>query len=233
MDENGFISFMKKQRKTENTIRACIEGTKEFEAYLNSLGQSLDTATTQNLETFTQDHVDKKRISKFMWTLSYYFEFIDDKALLKTANRIRFGKIKVTRSQRPFNLKEFRGLQPDHVAILANLGIGDITEMLEVGKTPELRQKLAERSRLEINVIEEFVKLSDLARIPGVKGIRARLYHESGFDIEKLRKVTPDELLRVTRDFVDKTSFDGIAPLPKEAQHTIDSAKKLPDVVEW
>jgi hypothetical protein len=233
MDEDGFIAFMKKKRKTPQTITACVQNAKEFERYMEEQGTILAIASTQNLESFIEDCLDKKEVSKFMWTLSYYFEFIDDKALLETANRIRFGKIKVTRAKRPFKLKEFRGLQPDHVAILANLGISDITKMLEVGKTPELRQELAERTRLEINVIEEFVKLSDLARIPGVKGIRARLYHESGFDIEKLRKVTPDELLRVTKDFVDKTSFDGIAPLPKEAQHTIDSAKKLPDVVEW
>jgi hypothetical protein len=167
-----------------------------------------------------------------MWTLSYYFEFINDKALLKTANRIREGKIKVAR--KPFKLKDFRGVHADHAAALATHGIVDTVKMLEVGRTPELRHELVEKIGLEVKVIDELVKLSDLARIPGVKGIRARLYYDAGFDLlDKLRKVTPDKLLQITREFVETTGFDGIAPLPKEARGAIETAKKLPNVVEW
>jgi hypothetical protein len=232
VDEKGFISFMKKKRKTKRTIDTCIENTEDFKAYLESNGKSLDIATAQDLEAFAQDHVDKKRVSKFMWALSYYFEFINDKTLLKSANRIRGGKAKVAR--KPFKLKDFRGVHADHAAALAALGIADIVKMLEVGKTPELRRKLAQKIGLEVKVIDELVKLSDLARIPGVKGIRARLYFDAGFDLlDNLRHVTSDKLLQITREFVETTGFDGIAPLPKEALSAIETAKKLPDVVEW
>ena len=232
MDEKGFVSFMMKKRKTPNTIDACVENAKKFEAYLVQQGKSSDTITVEDLESFVIDFADKKRVSKYMWTLGYYFLFIENEALVKAANQMRGSRIKVKR--KPFNLKDFRDAKSEYVAALASIDVKDVVIMLEAGKTPKMRSELAEMTGLDIKVIEEFVKLSDLARIPGVKGIRARLYYDSGFDIlEKLRIVTQDELLRITSEFVERTGFDGIAPLPKEAQGAIDTAKKLPDVVEW
>lgn len=34
-------------------------------------------------------------------------------------------------------------------------------------------------------------------------------------------------------DFVERTGFDGIAPLPKEIRNTIKAASELPPVVEY
>ncbi len=232
MDEKGFISFMKNKRKSQNTIEICIENANEFEEYLKQQGQSIENATVDSLEMFSFDYLDKKRVSKYMWTLSYYFLYVENKVLVKAANRIRQGRIKVKR--KPFNLKDFRDVQSDHAAALAVLGVEDTAKMLELGKTPKLRTELAKKTGLDVKVIEEFVKLSDLARIQGLKGIRARLYHDAGFDkLEKLRKVKPDELLRITREFIERTGFDGIPPLPKEAQNAIESARTLPDIIEW
>jgi hypothetical protein len=232
MDEDEFIAFMKKKRKTPQTIAVCVENAKEFERFVEEQGKTLHMASTQYLESFIEDRLDKKQVSKFMWTLGYYFEFLGDKDLQKAANEIRSGRIKVSRT--PFKLKDFRGVQSKHVAILADLGIEDTAQMLVVGRTPDLRTELAEKSGLDIRVIEEFVKLSDLARIQGLKGIRARLYHDAGFDkLEKLRNITTEELLQITREFVERTGFDGIAPLPKEALSAIETAKKLPEIIEW
>ena len=232
MDEKDFISFMKKQKKTERTINACIEGVKELEAYLESDQKALSSATSKDLESFVQDYAYKKRVSKLMWALSSYFDFIGNKSLLKTANRIRSGNIRAAR--RPFKLKDFRGVHPKHIAALASINVNDTEKLLELGRTPKSRATLASESGLQIKVIEELVKLSDLSRIPGVKGIRARLYHDAGFDrLEKIRSVSPEELLRIASEFVMRTGFDGIAPLPKEVQYTIETANKLPDLIEW
>ena len=82
--------------------------------------------------------------------------------------------------------------------------------------------------------IEELVRLSDLARIPGIKGIRARLYLEAGIgSIEDLAQRDPDELLETTSKFVEETGFEGIPPLPKEVKSGIAKAKRLPLVVEY
>jgi hypothetical protein len=187
MDEKGFISFMKKKRKSERAIATCIANTKELETYLEDQGKSLTDATVNDIESFAIEHLDKKRVSKFMWTLSHYFSFIDNKTLLAITNQIRSGKLEV--SKKSFKIKEFRGVQQEHAAALAALGIIDTAQMLESGKTPSQRQELVEKTGLKIDVIEELVKLSDLSRIQGLKGIRARLYYDAGFDLlEKLRR---------------------------------------------
>jgi hypothetical protein len=232
MDEEGFISYMKKQRKTEHTISTCVDNVKDFEDFLKQHGTSLEKASKQDLESYTADHLEKKRVSKVMWGLSYYFRYVGADHLLGAAGRTRETRVKASRTA--FKLRDFRGVDPRHATKLAELGVDDTRKMLEAGRTPSMRSELSERSGLGISVIEELAKLSDLSRIPGVKGIRARLYYDAGFDsLDKLRTVTKETLLEVTREFVERTGFDGIAPLPKEAESTIATAKKLPDLVEW
>lgn len=72
-----------------------------------------------------------------------------------------------------------------------------------------------------------------MSRIGAVKTIRARLYHDGGVDtVEKMAELEPEELWNLMIDFVERTGFDGIAPLPKEAEYTIESACKLPKIIE-
>ncbi|MCK5266146.1 MAG: DUF4332 domain-containing protein [Candidatus Thorarchaeota archaeon] len=232
MNEEGFHAFMKKKRKSESTIKNCIVATKELEAYLEKLGLTFDNLSVTNLETFISDYLEKKRTAKFLWSVNYYFLFLARNDLLQKSNSIREQLVQKTR--KPFKLKDFRGVRSVDVAQLETLGIIDVVAMLERGKTSELRKQLANESGLSIKVIEEFVKLSDLTRIPGVKGIRARLYHDAGFDTcMKISVSTKEEILKVTQKFVEGTNFDGIAPLPKEVSGSIETTKKLPNIIEW
>ncbi len=43
----------------------------------------------------------------------------------------------------------------------------------------------------------------------------------------------PERLKTHMAEFVIRTEFEGIAPLPKEVKFTIDSAKRLPRLVEY
>ena len=234
MDEDGFNKFLKKKKKTENTISQCIEVINELEDYLIQQGLTLNEMTVSNLETFMSEYTDKKRIPKVLWSLSYYFSFIERQDLLRSTRHLRSQHIKKRESKTSFRIKNFRGINPNHVVILASLGIKDANSMLKHGKTPQLRKELAEKSGLDVGVIEELVRLSDLSRIRGVKGIRARLYFDAGFDsCERISKSTQEEILIVTKKFVEDTEFEGIAPLPKEVAFTIKTAKNLPDIIEW
>ncbi len=59
--------------------------------------------------------------------------------------------------------------------------------MLLAGQTEEKRVALAKQLGIPAQDILELVKLSDLARLPRVKGIRARLYYDAGVDnVEKM-----------------------------------------------
>lgn len=56
--------------------------------------------------------------------------------------------------------------------------------------------------------ILEYLKLSDLSRLGGLKGVRARLYYDSGVDtLDKLSSWDPEELRPMLIDFVRRTGF--------------------------
>jgi len=106
--------------------------------------------------------------------------------------------------------------------------------MLAHGRTKPEREALSHRTGISYAAILELVKLSDLSRIFGVKGVRARLYYAVGLDHPaKLAQWDPQELRAMLKKFVAKTGFPGIAPLPKEARFTVIEAKTLPEVVEY
>lgn len=67
-----------------------------------------------------------------------------------------------------------------------------------------------------------------------MKGIRARLYHDAGVDtLEKLAQWEPEPLQEMLAEFVARTGFEGIAPLPAEVSYSIAQAKQLPRIVEY
>jgi len=166
----------------------------------------------------------------YLWGIRYYYEYTSNKEMRDCARELRGKRIE----QASFALKDFRGVSSEHVKKLANIGIRNMKEMLEAGRTSDRRKELSAKTGVPVEAILELVKLSDLARIQGVKSIRARLYYDAGVDtVEKLAKWDPEELRAMLLDFVEKTGFDGIAPLPKEAKFTVSEAKKLPKIVEY
>ena len=75
---------------------------------------------------------------------------------------------------------------------------------------------------------------SDLARMAGMKQVRARLYYDAGADtVEALAKWEPEALLTMLQKFVERSNFNGIAPLPKEVRHTVASARKMQKIVKY
>jgi len=105
---------------------------------------------------------------------------------------------------------------------------------LEIGFTKEGRNKLSKTTNLPVDSILELVKLSDLARIPGVKKVRARLYYESGLDtLEKMAACNNEELRNISAEWINKTGFKGSPPTLKEAEHTVTMAKFLKKYVEY
>ncbi len=81
-------------------------------------------------------------------------------------------------------------------------------------------------------MILEFVKLSDLSRIPCVKGVSARLCHDAGVDsVESMVRWEPDALCPRLVEYVQRTGFEGIAPRAKEAEFIVRTARKLPRFV--
>jgi hypothetical protein len=234
MDEERFGEFLKKGGRSKSAIKRCILYVREFETYIRNRegSKKLGEASPENLEDFAEwiEKESKTSAKTHLWALSYYYEYTSDETMRKLANELRAQRIK----RKPFELKKFREVNPKHVNKLASIGIRNVKQMLEAGKTLVSRQNLSEKTGIPLEAILEFVKLSDLARIPGIKGIRARLYFDAGVDtIEKMAEWNPKELREMCIEFVERTGFNGIAPLPKEAEFSIKKAKRLPRIIEY
>jgi len=139
-----------------------------------------------------------------------------------------------SRGHKPFLLREFRGVNPEHIEKLRAAGMRTAEQMLAAGETAEKRATLAKEVGIPDEVVLELVKLSDLARLPGVKGIRARLYYDAGVDcVEKMAVWEPEALRLMVAGYIERTGFEGIAPLPAEVRSTVANARKLPKIVEY
>lgn len=234
MDEEGFARFLKKGGRSHTAINRCIVCVTAFERYLQDCQKNkrLEEAREEDLRSFVEQAKESSRVpaKTYLWALRYYFEFSSNKEMRKLTGELRQQLIK----RKPFELKSLRGASPEYVKKLAAISIKNVEQMLQAGKTQAERQKLSEKTGIPVEAILELVKLSDLSRIFGVKAVRARLYYDAGIDsVEKMAEQNPEKLRACLIEFVERTGFDGIAPLPKEAEFTVKEAKRLPKIVEY
>jgi hypothetical protein len=234
MDEDAFRAFLKRGGRSPSAIDRCVRYVRGFAQYLQDeqIGKDPDTAEARDLEAFVAWLEDKPKGSAktHLWALRYYYDHRSNEEMGTLASDLRSQRIR----RRPFALAGFRGVNPDFAERLARVGVKNVEQMRKSGKTPGDREELSASTRVPLKAIEEFVKLSDLARLGGVKGIRARLYYDAGVDtLEKLAAWDAKELRSMLLEFVERTGFDGIAPLPKEAANAVATARRLPRVIEF
>jgi hypothetical protein len=234
MDKKEFEKYLKRKGRSPSVVNRCLHILSEYESYLleHRDGVSIEDARPIDLDEFVRwvEQHPNSSAKTYLWALGYYFDFIANDELHAQAAKLRQDRI----IRKPFLLKEFRGVDEDCVEKLASIGISDINQMLDAGNTPKKRKSLSVETGMSHDRILEFVKLSDLARISGLKAIRARLYYDAGVDsIEKLSQWDPEELRAMMIEFVERTGFDGIAPLPKEAKNAVETAQRLPKIVEY
>jgi len=184
--EEGFRKFLKRGGRSDAATARIITYIREFENYLQEYRHvGLNEADSEGLEAFVAWVEDKTNTSAkgHFWGITYYYEYTSNEEMRHSAGILRQQRIE----RRPFPLGEFRGIHPEYIEKLVAAGIYNVKHMLAVGNTKQGRAALAVETGVPGEVIFELVKLSDLARIPGVKGTRARLYHDAGVDtIEKL-----------------------------------------------
>lgn len=233
MDEEGFRKFLKRGGRSPSVVKQVTQYVTEFEHYLQEKRgrKGLGEARPEDLKAFVSWLEERNAsVKSYLWGLRYYYEYTSNKEMRECARELRGKRIE----KAPFALKEFRGVSQEHVKKLASRDIKNVKQMLEAGRTSDKRKELSKKTGVPAETILELVKLSDLAQLQGVKGIRARLYYDAGVDsIEKLAKWNPKELRTMLIKFVEKTGFEGIAPLLKEVESTVAEAKKLPKIVEY
>jgi len=230
MDEQGYRRFLKKAGKKVHVVDGLISRVQTFETYLTGKGQAgVETASEQGLRDYVKT-LTQKEIKAQMRALALYYRFVGNDSLAKLTSNIREQEIAKTR--KAFKLREFRGVRLEEVAKLEAIGIVTVDQMLVAGKTPSARQQLVNQTGISLQTILELVKLSDISRVGAIKSVRARLYYDAGLDTpEKFTQWEPEALRQYLVEWVKRTGFDGIAPLPKEIRNAIEKARQLPKVV--
>jgi hypothetical protein len=232
MNEQEFRTFLKRGGRSDSAQERVLRMVREFSDFLQAkyCGKALGQAGAAELESFIRgiETETGKPAKTHLWAIRYYFEFIENEPLQQFAARMRGERIK----RKAFKLRDFMGVDGSCVKKLQEAGISDVQQMLARGKNPQEREQVAASTGIPVGIIEEFVKLSDLARIPGIKTKRARLYFEAGVDtLEKMAGWEPKALRQMLIEYVARTGFDGIAPLLGEAQYSVKKAKELPKIV--
>jgi hypothetical protein len=232
--KEGFRDYLKRQGKKNHVVKGLVDSVGLFEGYLRERNKGIHETTSQDLFDYVarceRERKGSARIK--IRGVALYARYIGNSEVATAAGKIREAGI--SRDRAIFKLKDFLWVNQAHVSRLKAIGITDIRQMVESGKTPDARRKLTESTGILAAGISELVKLSDLARLTGVKGVRARLYHDAGLDTwEKIASLDAHELIDVCTRFVKATSFPGIPPTAKEAAFTVSSAKTLPRIVVW
>ena len=232
MNEKEFIEFLDKKKKSERTINRYTNFVHQYEAYLleNKKGGKIENATKKDLHDFEKwGENNNLKINQYLQGVKEYYDFISKEELKLEADAL-VGE----RYLSQFRLKDFVGVKQSYVKKLSKEGIVTAKEMLYAGSNKKKRREMALKTGIPPDYILVLVKLSDQARIGGHKKVRARLYHEAGFDtIDKMAACNPEEMRKILVDFIQKMGFKGIPPTPGEAKHTVTMAKYLKRLVQY
>jgi len=232
MDVAAFEKFLKESGRSPSATRRAVQYVVEFEAYLAHHSFDLDEAGWDELESFVASLEAQPGVSARLnlWGLRYYYKFTDDPMMIDLASTMREQRVR----EMPFMLHQFRGLNQQVVEQLADIGIRSIDQLLAKAITHADRESLAKQATVSLAALEELVRLSDLARIACLKGIRARLYLDAGIgSVEHLATLNADDLVPQLKRFLAENNSDGLTPLPDEIHGAVTAARRLGAIIEW
>ena len=237
MNEEEFTEFMRKNRRSEGTIKSCIAFMKTFEEYLvKHKDKNLEKAVPSDIKDFALwGKKELKSVNSYLWAIHRYYEFKSNDEMRRVATELRRREIEKKRGKRtPLNLKRIEDVIPEHVEKLASLGILNTKQMLEAGRTRKERQELSRKTNIPLEYILELVKLADITRISDIKGAKGRLLYEADVDtIEKLSRFTPKELRKKLMKANEEKKILKRPPTLVETTYWVEQANKLRRMVEY
>ena len=170
----------------------------------------LEEMGIQNLKQLVDALSTPKRIEQFAERSSLPQEYL---AILRRRTKVY--------TPEPVPLKEFSGIDAEHIERLAAIGIKQTRQLYERAASKAGRANLARQSGVPVSILLELVQLSDLVRAGWVGPIFARLFHEAGAQtLETLSQVDVEPF------------FDRLCTINEEHQYTKAFATvKIKDLV--
>lgn len=228
-DQESFIKYLKRGGRSATAIDRVLRISDSFTLSLANNESNLNNCDQDDLDEFLLQY-PLERSKTILWALIYLFDFTNRQGLRSVASNMRQARIK----RKPFPLRQFRGIDNDTVDKLISLELSTAPAFLKASATQEKRIALAQKSGIPVGTLLRIARMCDLARIPGIKSIRAPLYLAAGIrGIAGLAQWDADELRQHMVQHVEQTGFDGIAPLPAEIRYSIAKAQELPAILEF
>jgi hypothetical protein len=132
----------------------------------------------------------------------------------------------------PVNLKKFPGINQDHIAKMADLGIKNSKQITIQVKNQKELCEISKKSDISSNDLLEILRLSDLVRISGVGPVFARMILDTGTDstvkmANSIAKFLFEELKKINVDGkYTKAKFT-----LNDVSYYIEFAKRLPMIL--
>lgn len=129
----------------------------------------------------------------------------------------------------PIRLNKFPGILTKYVNILDAEGIRNSRQLFDEAKDKKERDRLSQKTGIPIEILNELVCLSDLARAYGVGPVFARMIYDVGIkSIKEFVEVTAEEFIRIYEEKEQKKADFGV----NEIQFSLELAKELDIAVE-
>ena len=135
-----------------------------------------------------------------------------------------------------YAIKEIEGIGETYAPKFQALGIKTVADLLEQGKSPSGRKKLAEATGISEKLILKWVNFSDLFRVKGIGPEYSELLEKAGVDtVKELRNRVPENLHAKLEAANTSTGRPLVRALPslKAVQSWIQAAKQLEPVVTY
>lgn len=131
-------------------------------------------------------------------------------------------------------LTTIEGIGPKYEEALKAIGVTATGKLLEFGKSPLGRKKLAEESGISYKLILTWVNHADLMRITGIGGEYAELLEASGVDtVPELAHRNASNLAIKMQEVNDMKSLVRRVPTEEMISGWIEESKTLPRVLEY
>jgi len=206
------------QFKSKFALRELIPSRRVLKDKLDERFKILEHNEITNLKELVSRLNTKQKIELFSQETGLSIEYLT--LLRREANSYR---------QNPIRLNKFSGIPKRFVKRLDAEGITDSRKLFHEANGKNEREKLAKRTGIPAEVMDELVCLSDLVRAYGVGPVFARLLYDVGIKtIEEFVDLTAEEIVRIYEEKEQKRADFGV----NEIQFSLELAKELDIAVE-
>jgi hypothetical protein len=129
----------------------------------------------------------------------------------------------------PVRIDKFAGISSKFVDRLETEGIKNTRQLFNQAKDKDERERLSQKTEIPIEILNELVCLSDLARAYGVGPVFARIIYDVGIkSIKEFVENTAEDFIRIYEEKEQKKADFGV----NEIQFSIELAKELDIAIE-